>query len=136
METEKAAPTEDAKIAEPKKDSAKEMSYLEWMVRSSGPIGFVLFIMSIVAVGLTAKFAMEMQRKRVIPPDLIAAFEGKIKDKKYQEAYEVARTNQSFLGKVLAAGLSKLSTGYPQAIEAMHEVGEDESMRLDRKSVV
>jgi biopolymer transport protein ExbB len=89
--------------------------------------------MSFVAVGLTIKFIMEMQRNKVIPPQLVMEFENKIRDKKYQEAYEVARNNQSFLGKVLAAGLSKLSTGYPQAIEAMHEVGEDESMRLEHR---
>ncbi len=119
--------------AEPKERSPKEMSYLEWMIRSSGPIGAVLFVMSIVAVGLTVKFVMEMQRKKVLPQSLVDAFEVKIREKKYQEAYEVARNDNSFLGKVLAAGLSKLSTGYPQAIEAMHEVGEDESMRLEHR---
>ena len=117
----------------PEKKSDKEMSYLEWMLRSSGPIGFLLFAMSFVAVGLTIKFVMEMQRTKILPPQLVAEFENKIREKKYQEAYEVARNNQSFLGKVLAAGLSKLSTGYPQAIESMHEVGEDESMRLEHR---
>ena len=133
-ESPDTTPTKDAaKPPAPKKDSTKEMSYLEWMLRSSGPIGFVLFAMSFLAVGLTIKFVMEMQRIKIMPPQLVMEFENKIRDKKYQEAYEVARNNPSFLGKVLAAGLSKLSTGYPQAIEAMHEVGEDESMRLEHR---
>jgi biopolymer transport protein ExbB len=37
------------------------------------------------------------------------------------------------LGKVLSAGLAKLSVGYNQAIEAMQEVGEDEDMRLEHR---
>ena len=134
MEPPDTAPPQDAaKPGVPKENVEKEMSYLEWMLRSSGPIGFVLFAMSFLAVGLTIKFVMEMQRNKVIPPLLVMEFENKIRDKKFQEAYEVARNNPSFLGKVLAAGLSKLSTGYPQAIEAMHEVGEDESMRLEHR---
>jgi biopolymer transport protein ExbB len=117
----------------PAEKSPAEISYLEWMIESSGPIGFVLFVMSFLAVGLTIKFIIEMQRNKVIPPQLVMDFEQKIREKKYQEAYEVARNNPSFLGKVLAAGLAKLSTGYAQATEAMHEVGEDESMRLEHR---
>jgi biopolymer transport protein ExbB len=37
------------------------------------------------------------------------------------------------LGHVLAAGLAKLSKGYPQAIEAMQQVGEEENMRLEHR---
>jgi len=131
-----AAPTTGATgtaTQPPKTEAPAEKSYLMWMIESSGPIGMVLFAMSFLSVGLTVRFVMEMRRYKIIPPEFVAEFENKIRDKKYQEAYEVARTNQSFLGKVLAAGLSRLSTGYPQAIEAMREVGEDESMRLEHR---
>jgi biopolymer transport protein ExbB len=53
--------------------------------------------------------------------------------KKYQEAYELAKNDESFLGKVLSAGLARLSSGYPQAIEAMQEVGEEENMQLEHR---
>src|SRR5262245_23837245 len=124
---------ESATPAAPKQQKPAEKTYLSWMFESSGPIGFVLFAMSFLAVGLTIKFVIEMQRNKIIPPDLISDFEHKIREKKYQEAYEIARNNQSFLGKVLAAGLAKLSMGYSQATEAMHEVGEDESMRMEHR---
>lgn len=129
----KAGDRERPGIASPRQEATPEKSYLRWMLESSGPIGFVLFAMSFLSVGLSIKFIMEMQRNKVIPPQLIAEFERRIREKKYQEAYEVARNSPSFLGKVLAAGLSKLSTGYPQAIEAMQEVGEDENMRLEHR---
>ena len=132
LENEEPAPT-PATTAPPKELAPAEKSYLVWMIESSGPIGMVLFAMSFLSVGLTVKFVIEMQRKKVIPQELIDAFEAKLREKKYQEAYEVARNNNSFLGKVLAAGLSKLSTGYAHAIEAMREVGEDESMRLEHR---
>lgn len=134
MEPTDTPPPKDAtKPPAPKEEKPTEKNMLMWAVESSGIIGIILVVMSVVALALTFKFVMEMRIGKVIPPELVASFENKIRDKKYQEAYEVARNNSSFLGKVLAAGLGKLSTGYPQAIEAMHEVGEDESMRLEHR---
>ena len=49
-----------------------------------------------------------------------------------QRLDELAKNDESFLGQVLSAGLAKLSTGYPQAIEAMQEVGEEENHRIIR----
>ena len=37
------------------------------------------------------------------------------------------------MGHVLSAGLAKLQDGYPQAVEAMQEVGEDETMKLEQR---
>ena len=54
-------------------------------------------------------------------------------EKRYQEAYEMAKADESFLGQVLSAGLAKLSAGYAQAIEAMQEVGEEEIMKMEHK---
>ena len=52
----------------------------------------------------------------------------------YQEAYEAAKKNNSFLGKVLAAGMANLSEGHDAALEAMHEVGEEQNMRLEQRN--
>ena len=45
----------------------------------------------------------------------------------------MARTDESFIGQVLAAGLAKLKDGYAQAIEAMQEIGEEESMKMEHR---
>ena len=54
-------------------------------------------------------------------------------EKEFQEAYDMARTDESVLGQVLSAGLAKLSRGYNKAIEGMQEVGEEESMKLEHR---
>ncbi|GEM_PF-192736 len=127
-----AAPTDAAAPAVTTESSSQE-NYVVFLVRAGGPIGAFILLQSFVTVGLTVKYILEMRRDKFIPPALVAEFENKIRDKKYQEAYEVSRNNPSFLGKVLAAGLSKLSTGYTQAVEAMQEAGEDESMQVEHK---
>ena len=43
-----------------------------------------------------------------MPAALIEGFESHLNEKRYQEAYEMAKTDESFLGQVLSAGLAKL----------------------------
>ncbi len=73
------------------------------------------------------------RRENVCPVSLVEGFEGHLNERQYQEAYDIAKNDDSFLGKVLSAGLARLSAGYPQAIEAMQEVGEEENMKLEHR---
>jgi biopolymer transport protein ExbB len=76
---------------------------------------------------------LSARRDTVCPDSLVENFEAQLDQKNYQEAYEIARADDSFLGNVLSTGLAKLTAGYPQAIEGMQEVGEEESMKLDHR---
>mgnify|MGYP002624739337 FL=1 len=73
------------------------------------------------------------RRENVVPAELIEGFEQNLDAKQYQEAYDLAKADDSFLGHVLSAGLGKVSDGYSQSLEAMQEVGEEENMRLEHR---
>ncbi len=45
----------------------------------------------------------------------------------------MAKADDSFLGRILSSGLAKLNVGYPQAIESMQEVAEDENMKIEHR---
>ncbi|MGL4514239.1 MAG: MotA/TolQ/ExbB proton channel family protein [Lacipirellulaceae bacterium] len=112
----------------------QRLSYLAWMYKALGLTYTIAFLaMSFVLVGVLVLSAVKVTRSAISPPDLVEAFEAHVGAGQYTEAYELAAGDESFLGKVLAAGLGKLSGGssYPQAVEAMQEVGEDENMKLD-----
>jgi biopolymer transport protein ExbB len=109
-------------------------SYLGWLYGALGPFYSVIFLS--LSFALVAVFVMNMlmaRRDMILPQHLIDGFEAQLNAKKYQDAYELAKNDDSFLGKVLSAGLARLSSGYPQAIEAMQEVGEEENMRLEHR---
>ncbi len=80
-------------------------------------------ILSFLLVALMVMNLLTARRENVYPSTLVEGFEKHLDEKQYQEAYELAKGDDSYLGQVLAAGLSKLSAGYPEAIEAMQEVG-------------
>jgi biopolymer transport protein ExbB len=107
-------------------------SYLAWLYSALGPLYSVIFLaLSFSLVAVLVMNILLARRSQVLPQGLIDGFEAHLNAKQYQEAYELARHDDSFLGKVLSAGLSRLSAGYEPAVEAMQEVGEEESMRLE-----
>ena len=69
----------------------------------------------------------------ICPPELIDGFQAHLDEKQYQEAFELAKSDESFLGNVLSAGLSKVSTSYKHAVAAMQDVGAEENMKLDHR---
>jgi len=109
-------------------------SYLGWLYESLG-IGYsVTFLaLSFTLVALVVMNMIAARRDNVLPAELIEGFESHLNAKQYQQAYELAKNDESFLGKVLSAGLAKLSVGYGPALEAMQEVGEDEDMKLEHR---
>ena len=109
-------------------------SVLAWMFGALG-LGYTIVFLGL-SFTLVALFVMNLltaRRENVCPVALVEEFEEFLNEKQYQEAYEMAKNDDSFLGQVLAAGLAKLSAGYAQALEAMQEVGEEENMKLEHR---
>ena len=112
----------------------EEITYLSWAANSLGWFyGLVFLGLSFTLVALFVMNLLTARRENVVPSELVEGFEQHLDSKQYQEAYNLARSDESFLGRVLSAGLSKVTTGYSQAIEAMQEVGEEENMRLEHR---
>jgi biopolymer transport protein ExbB len=118
-----------------KNTEVEDISYLKWALDSMGWFFGLVFVgLSFTLVALFVMNLLTARRENVIPTDLVTGFEQHLDAKQFQEAYDLARVDESFLGQVLTAGLAKASSGgYSQAIEAMQEVGEEENMRLEHQ---
>lgn len=109
-------------------------SRLVWFFEALGWFYTVAFLfLSFCLVALLVMNLISLRRDNIVPVALVETFEAHLNEKRYQEAYELAKNDESFLGQVLSAGLAKLSAGYEPAIEAMQEVGEEEQMKLEHR---
>ncbi len=109
-------------------------STLSWLYNALGIEYTVVFLgLSFTFVALLVMNMLTARRPNVAPIELVEAFEAQLNEKRYQEAYEMAKTDESVLGQVLSAGLAKLSSGYAKALESMQEVGEDENMKIQHR---
>ncbi|MGH7199825.1 MAG: MotA/TolQ/ExbB proton channel family protein [Planctomycetaceae bacterium] len=133
-ETEPAAEQDGEPAAvDEELEARKQESFLEWMIRASGIFGLLILLLSFVMVALIMMCLLQIRRENLIPSDFIDAFEQRINARDYQAAYELAKNDDSFVARVLAAGLSRLNRGYNEAVEGMQEAGEDENMALEHR---
>ena len=114
--------------------AAMQESYLVWFYKALGFRYVVIFLA--ISFTLVAFFVMNLlvsRRDNICPLHLVESFETHLNEKRYQEAYELAKADESILGQVLASGLSKLSTGYDNALAGMQETGQEESLKMDQR---
>ena len=93
----------------------------------------VFLALSFGLVALLVMCFMQIRRVVLMPPALIQGFEAHLENKEYQQAYEMAKADDSYLGHVLAAGMGKLQAGYGPAVEAMQEEEGEQAMKLEHK---
>ncbi len=127
----------DDPAATPDEGSAavpRSKSYLTWGFEALGwGYSLIFLALSFTLVALFVMNVLTARRDTVCPEHLVVGFENHLNEKQYQEAYELAKSDESFLGQVLSAGLAKLSAGYAPALESMQEVGEEENMKLEHR---
>ena len=134
MIDDELGPEETVEEGQPSEAGPPRKRALQWMYESLGLFYSAVFLsLSFTLVALFVMNLLTARRENVVPVALVEGFEAHLNEKRYQEAYEMSKSDESFLGRVLAAGLAKLSAGYDQAIEAMQEVGEDENMKLEHR---
>lgn len=113
---------------------ATQQTLLGWLYSALGWEYLGIFTaLSFILVALVIMNVISARRESVCPPSLIEGFEAHLDSKEYQGAYELSKTDESFLGNVLAAGLARLSSSYEHAVAAMQEVGAEENMKLDHR---
>jgi biopolymer transport protein ExbB len=137
---EEAAPAAPAAAADPAASGEdpeltkrRQESLLAWMIRSSGIFGFLIMIISFIMVALIVMIALQLRRDNYVPAALVEEFEQKLNAKDYQGAFETAKGSDSFIGRLLAAGMGRLRDGYEAAQSGMQEVGDDETMAMEQK---
>jgi biopolymer transport protein ExbB len=98
---------------------------LQWAFRASGWIGVILFLLSIYLVALVIRLFMEFRVSEAVPAPLVEKLEAAIRDKRFQEAYDVCKDNDSFLARLVRTGIANLPNGRTEAKEAMNAMTDE-----------
>lgn len=129
---EEKAAAKDATAAEGTKPPAGK-SMLRWFVDAAGPIGLFLVLISVWLVQHVIKLFMEMKVSEAVPPALVERLDAAIKEKKFQEAYDACRENESFLARLVRTGVANLPNGRPEAKAAMNDTSEEIVTGMEQK---
>jgi biopolymer transport protein ExbB len=127
-----AAPAEEGAPAEGTAPAAPE-NMLSWAIRASGPIGVFLVFLSVYFTALVIRLFIEYRVSEAVPPPLVEKLEAAIRDKKFQEAYDLCRDNDSFLARLVRTGIANLPNGRAEAKEAMAVASSEIVTELEMK---
>ena len=100
---------------------------------NAGTIGWVIVILSVVALALIIENFMTLKRDKLAPPDLIDELEALFDEENFQEALELCENERTYLTNVVAAGLSKLGHSFDTIQTAVREMEEEEAVKLFQK---
>ena len=69
------------------------------------------FLLSIYFTALVIRLFMELRVTEAVPAALVDKLEAAIRDKKFQDAYDVCKDNDSFLARLVRTGIANLPNG-------------------------
>jgi biopolymer transport protein ExbB len=89
------------------------------MVESAGWVfGPLLLAISICLVALVVLLFLDLRMSAAIPPGFVDEFTDTVNKRKFKEAFDLARNDPSFLGRVLTSGMGRLQYGIEDARES------------------
>jgi biopolymer transport protein ExbB len=106
-----------------------------FMIKAVGPVfGPILLAVSVALVALCVLLALDLRMSGAIPPGFVEEFTGIVNQRKFKEAFDLARSDPSFLGQVLTAGMGRLQYGLEDAREAAMNALESIKADKDQKN--
>lgn len=96
--------------------------------------GIVFLGISIGTVALIIILMMDMRMSEAIAPTFVDEFTGMVNKRQFKQAYELAKNDTSYLGKVLSSGMSRLQYGIEDAREAM--IGTNDAIKAAKESMI
>jgi biopolymer transport protein ExbB len=100
---------------------------------NAGLIGYLIIVMSIVALALIIENFMTIKREKLAPPDLLDELEALFDGENFQEAVELCEQEKTYLTNVVGAGLSKLGHSFETMQTSLREMQTEESVKLFQK---
>jgi biopolymer transport protein ExbB len=115
--------------------AAEQSSALEevFKYQNAGLIGYIIVLMSVVALALIIENFMTIKREKLAPPDLLDELEALFDGESFQEAVELCEQEKNYLTNVVGAGLSKLGHSFETMQTSLREMQTEESVKLFQK---
>ncbi|MFO0797562.1 MAG: MotA/TolQ/ExbB proton channel family protein [Gemmataceae bacterium] len=111
------------------------------MIKSVGWVfGPLLLSLSIILVALCVLLILDLRMQNAIPPGFVDEFTDTVNKRKFKEAFDLARNDPSFLGRVLTAGMGRLQYGIEDAREtamnALEAIKSDKDQKNNYTAVI
>ncbi len=118
-----APPAAEKKEEGGDKPAAGNPSLFMHILKSAGWVfGPMILAISIALIALVCLLAMELRMATSIPPNFVEEFTDLVNKKQFKQAFDIAKEDGSFLGRVMSQGMSRLQYGIEDARESAYNM--------------
>ena len=110
----------------------KDINFLYWLMKVSGPIGILIFVLSVYFVAVAFKQAFELRMSVAAPPEVVEGVTKFIEEKKPKELLALINEDDSYFSRSLVAGISELRFGIDEAREKLDRKAESLTVQMER----
>lgn len=103
------------------------------IVIDSGWPEYALVLLSVVALALIIQILVTVRREKLVPPDVLAELETLIDEGAFEDALTLCESEDCFFTRIVGAGISKMDRGAEGMVDAVSEVGEEQSTILHQQ---
>ena len=103
------------------------------ILRDGGTIGHFILVVSVIALGVSIEFAVNIRRVKMCPPEIVEEVEALFEAGDYQEAVDLCEAEPNMFTNVVSAGLSKVNHDFAVIEQALGQAIEEESVKLHTK---
>lgn len=96
--------------------------------------GIILLAVAMWMVALVVLLTLDLRMPGAIPPGFVDEFTDTVNKRNFKGAYDMAKADPSFLGRVMTAGMSRLQYGLEDAREAAGNALESIKSDKDQKN--
>ena len=132
--TPPAAGDQPAGGSGPAQDKTQSVGYIFMHILTSlgWVFGIILATVSISLVALVVLLSMDLRMGAAIPPGFVEDFTDTVNKRQFKAAYDLAKGDNSYLGRVLTTGMSRLQYGIEDAREAAFNMVESVKSSKDQ----
>jgi len=128
-------------LASAQDDGKPKENIVFHMIKSVGWVfGPLLLSLSIILVALCVLLILDLRMQNAIPAGFVDEFTDTVNKRKFKEAFDLARNDPSFLGRVLTAGMGRLQYGIEDAREtamnALEAIKSDKDQKNNYTAVI
>ena len=93
--------------------------FVHFFVSIGIPFGLIFSVISIGMVALIIILLLDLRLGEAVPPSFVEEFTEMVNKRQFKQAYDLCKSENSFLARVLTAGMGRLQYGIEDAREAM-----------------
>jgi biopolymer transport protein ExbB len=117
----------------PDQPGHRPKSRLVWLIQSSGWIGAVIVLLSVYFIATVTRLFVELRPQVASPPDLAKQCYDLLDKRDFKGIYAAVKDDDSDFAQIVTAGLTELSTGLPEARDAMERVSDNLTVGMEKK---